>query len=110
MLFGARDATKAKGAVKLAGENAQAGSNDDAAAFGEVIFYSPAQIPVEKILQQPDVLKNKVVIDCSNWNIPENFQYEPVAKSIAEKLAKQIPDARVVKAFNTMGKLLNEEK
>lgn len=103
VLFGARDATKAKSAVKLAVENAQAGSNDDAAAFGEVIFYSPAQIPVEKVLQQPDVLKNKVVIDCSNWNIPENFQYEPVTKSIAEKLAEQIPDARVVKAFNTMG-------
>ena len=103
ILFGARDANKAKEAVQLAGNNARAGSNDDAAAFGEVVFYSPAQVPVEKVLQQPDVLKDKVVIDCSNWNIPENFQYEPVTRSIAEKLAEQIPNARVVKAFNTMG-------
>ena len=72
VLFGARDANKGNEAMQLAGNNARAGSNDDAAAFGQVVFYSLARVPVGKVLQQPNVLKNKVVIDCSNWNIPEN--------------------------------------
>jgi 8-hydroxy-5-deazaflavin:NADPH oxidoreductase len=87
----------------LACQNAQAGSNDEAVSFGDVVFYSPGLIPVKKVLQQPSLLNNKVVIDCSNQNIPENFQFEPVTQSISEGLAAQIPNARIVKAFNTMG-------
>lgn len=89
--------------AKPAGKQAHIGSNDDAASFGDVLFYSPGVIPVHQVLQIPSQLEGKIVIDFSNWNIPDKFQFEPVTESIAEQLAEQIPTARIVKAFNTMG-------
>ncbi|MFM2312171.1 MAG: hypothetical protein RLZZ04_1447 [Cyanobacteriota bacterium] len=103
VFFGARDISKAEKAAELAGNHAHIGSNDDAASFGDILFYSPGFVLVSKVLQSPCQLAGKIVIDSSNWNIPEGLKFEPVTRSIAEQLAEQVPDARIVKAFNTMG-------
>jgi 8-hydroxy-5-deazaflavin:NADPH oxidoreductase len=60
-------------------------------------------VPVSQVLKFPDRLDGKIVIESSNWNIPEGFKFEPVTRSISEQLAEQLPNARIIKAFNTMG-------
>ncbi|MEY2832770.1 MAG: hypothetical protein RLZZ574_2028, partial [Cyanobacteriota bacterium] len=40
VFFGARTAEKGKAIAESAGNNAQGGTNDEAAAFGEVLLYT----------------------------------------------------------------------
>ncbi len=48
------------------------------------------------------MLDGKILMDCNNFDIPEGFAYPPIVQSLAEKLAAEVPNAHVVKAFNTM--------
>ena len=42
------------------------------------------------------------MIDCNNREIPEGYAFEPIlGESLVEKLAADVPNAHVVKAFNT---------
>lgn len=100
VFFGSRQAEKGKSIAEKAGHNAQGGTNDEAAAFGDVIFYGVREMPSE-VLFSTDVLANKIVIDCNNSPIPDGFTFEPIEESIAEKLAADAPSAQVVKGFNT---------
>jgi 8-hydroxy-5-deazaflavin:NADPH oxidoreductase len=101
VFFGSRDSDKSKSVAEFAGHGAQGGTNDEAAAFGEVIFYSARELP-SKVLSSTEVLSGKVLIDCNNREIPEGFAFEPIGESLAEKLAADVPNTHVVKAFNTM--------
>jgi 8-hydroxy-5-deazaflavin:NADPH oxidoreductase len=106
VFFGARDTLAADEARRLADKNGatnvRAGSNDDAAAFGDVLLYSPRAVDPRKVIKDISAFDGKVVIDLNNWSIPENFEYEPVIVSLAERLQAQLPKSHVVKAFNTM--------
>ena len=101
VFFGARTAEKGKAVVESAGNNAQGGTNDEAAAFGDVLLYTIRGVNPAEVLTSVD-LDGKILIDCNNYEIPENFAYLPIEQSLAEKLAGEVPQARVVKAFNTM--------
>jgi len=69
--------------------------------------YSARGKPAE-VLTEIKILDGKILIDCNNFDIPEGFAYAPIAQSLAEKLATEVPNAHVVKAFNTDGrKFLN---
>jgi predicted dinucleotide-binding enzyme len=61
-----------------------------------------------KLLSTPEVLNGKIIIDCNNQDIPEGFAYPAIEESLAEKLASDVPNVRVVKAFNTMAQELFE--
>lgn len=100
VFFGSRKPEKGQSIAQLAGHNAQGGTNDEAATFGDVIFYGVRETPSE-VLSSTEILANKVVIDCNNSPIPEGFAFTPIEESIAEKLAADAPNAHVVKAFNT---------
>ncbi|MDM9384330.1 NAD(P)-binding domain-containing protein [Chlorogloeopsis sp. ULAP01] len=102
VFFGSRDAEKGKAVAKLAERGTQGGTNDEAIAFADVILWTARGIMPRKLLSNPEVLNGKIVIDCNNQEIPEGFAYPPIVESLAEKLAKDVPNARVVKAFNTM--------
>jgi 8-hydroxy-5-deazaflavin:NADPH oxidoreductase len=102
VFFGARTAEKGKAVAALAGQGSQGGTNDEAAAFGDVLLYSVRGIHPAEVLTSTEVLTGKILIDPNNSTIPEEFAYEPIAKSLAETLAEQVPQAIVVKAFNTM--------
>lgn len=101
VFFGARTAEKGKAVVESAGNNTQGGTNDEAAAFGDVLLYTVRGVNPAEVLTSVD-LDGKILIDCNNYEIPENFAYLPIEQSLAEKLAGEVPQARVVKAFNTM--------
>jgi len=102
VFFGARTAAAGQAVADLAGGTAQGGTNDEAAVFGEVLLYTIRGIDPVEVLASIDVLADKILIDCNNQEIPPDFAYPPIARSIAETLAEQVPQARVVKAFNTM--------
>lgn len=102
VFFGSRDAAKGKAVAELAGHNTKGGTNDEAAAFSDVILWTLRGIMPSELLEDTSVLSGKVLIDCNNWDIPENYAYEAITESLAEKLAADVLNAHVVKAFNTM--------
>ncbi|MCA1993270.1 MAG: NAD(P)-binding domain-containing protein [Coleofasciculus sp. S288] len=102
VFFGSRDAAKSQAVAELAGNGTQGGTNEQAAAFADVILWTARGIVPSELLSAPEVLDGKIIIDCNNQDIPEGFAYPAIAESLAEKLAKDVPNASVVKAFNTM--------
>jgi 8-hydroxy-5-deazaflavin:NADPH oxidoreductase len=102
VFFGARTAEKGQSVAALAERGTQGGTNDQAAIFGDVLLYTVRGVNPAEVLTALDVLSGKVLIDCNNFEIPEGFAYPPIVQSLAEKLASEAPNARVVKAFNTM--------
>ncbi len=107
--FGARDPAKAQAAVDLApsvgegaAERVRAGSNDEAARFGEVLVYTARGVPPAEVLTDASVLAGKVIVDMNNQDVPADFVYPPITRSLAEVLAAEAPGAKVVKAFNTL--------
>lgn len=100
VFFGSRDAEKGQAIAEFAGHGAKGGTNDEAAAFSEVIFYGVRELP-SKVFSSTDVLANKILIDCNNSPIPDGFAYDPIQEAIAEQFAADVPHAHVVKAFNT---------
>jgi 8-hydroxy-5-deazaflavin:NADPH oxidoreductase len=102
VFFGARTAEQGKAVAESAGQGTQGDTNDEAANFGDVLLYSARGVDPAEVLTSTAVLKGKILIDPNNSTIPEEFAYEPIEKSLAEILAEQVPNAIVVKAFNTM--------
>lgn len=102
VFFGTRARDKGKAVAAFAGNNTQGGTNDEAATFGEVLLYTIRGVDPAEVLASTDVLAGKILIDCNNQEIPPDFAYPPITKALAETLAEQVPQARVVKAFNTM--------
>lgn len=102
VFFGSRDVSKGRAVADAVGNGTQGGSNDEAVEFADVLLWTARGILPSRLLSQPDQLAGKIIIDCNNWEIPEGFEYPAIAESLAEKLAKDVPSAHVVKAFNTM--------
>ena len=108
VFFGSRTTKKGEEVAEIAGRTTQGGSNDEAAAFGEVLLYTVRGVHPTEVFSSTSVLDNKILIDCNNQEIPENFDYPAITQSLAEKLAAEVPNAKVVKAFNTMAQELFE--
>lgn len=102
VFFGARDIEKAEAAAGLSANKDNYGSNQNAAEFGEVIYYNPRDVHPDQVLSDVSSLDGKIVIDSNNGPVPEDYSFEPVIESRSELLQKQIPYAHIVKAFNTM--------
>lgn len=110
VLFGSRDPRKA--AAVAASCSAEAGDLDAAAAFGEVVLYTVRDVLPSELLRAPRELAGKIVVDCNNTVVlgltvpdPEGrpgFRFTRAVPSLAERLAGDVPGARVVKAFNTL--------
>lgn len=87
--------------VKSLGPNACAMSTDEAARFGEIVLLAvPWRSP--EALPPAHLLAGKLVIDAMN---PYSAEGEPMdlgERTSSEEVARRLPGARLVKAFNTM--------
>jgi hypothetical protein len=112
VLFGSRDPSKAKAAAASGTVSTQAGNFDAAAEFGEVILYTIRDHLPSSVLEKPQALDGKIVIDCNNnailgLDIPDpdhrpGLHFTTPIPSLAERLAADVQNARVVEAFNTI--------
>lgn len=82
------------------GEQAQAGTIHEAAAFADVVVLAVPWHAVEAALRAAGDLSGKVLIDATNSFGPGGPDDTP---SAAEAIAQLVPEANVVKAFNTIG-------
>ena len=102
VLFGARTLEKAKKAAALSKGKAAYGTNAEAARHGDVLLYTARGIDPNVVTEQAGLYDDKIVIDCNNSDVPQDFVYPSIDSSLAELLQRDIPKAKVVKAFNTM--------
>ena len=88
--------------VSSIGPNAKAMSVVDAAKFGEAVLLA---LPYRKIdaLPPAEVFGGKIVIDAMNPYSAVGRVMDLGESSSSEEVAKRMPGARLVKAFNTMG-------
>jgi predicted dinucleotide-binding enzyme len=83
------------------GERARALSVEDAARFGEVVLLAvPWRTP--GALPSPRAVRGKVVIDAMNPYRDDGGLYDLGESTSSEEVAKRLPGARLVKAFNTI--------
>jgi predicted dinucleotide-binding enzyme len=103
VFFGSRDLDRAETAAGFT-RNASFGSNAEAAEFGEAILWTLRSVPAQEALGDPELLAGKVVIDPNNAPLREDMRLGPAedVPSLAERLALDVPKARVVKAFNML--------
>lgn len=100
-LSNSRGPASLKDIVAELGPNAHADTVDNAAAFGEVILLAvPWKSP--EALPHADLVANKIVIDAMNPYGPNGQVIDLGHTTSSEETAKCLPDARIVKAFNTI--------
>ncbi|WP_394827683.1 NADPH-dependent F420 reductase [Pendulispora albinea] len=103
VFFGARNLEDAQAAAARSSRSVGHGSNDEAASFGEVALWTVRDVNASEVLNRPTALDGKIVIDPNNGPLPADFTLGPGPGllSHAERLAVELPRARVIKAFNT---------
>ena len=107
VFFGSRDQSKAKSAADM-DDNTASGSNQQAAEFGKIIYYSPRDVHPDTVLTDISCLDNKIVIDSHNHSNPDTPLSSESGLSKSQILQKQLPNAKVVKAFNTISQEIFE--
>ena len=109
--LGSRDAKNPKTAAwaKKAGAHASTGTFAEAAAFGEWIFLATLWSGTENAIQlaNPKSFAKKIVVDATNPLVFEEGKPPRLAlgfdDSGGEQVQRWLPDAKVVKCFNTSG-------
>jgi predicted dinucleotide-binding enzyme len=99
----ARSAAKLKRLARQAGPNAHPGTPAEAARDARAVLLAVHWSRIDDVLRQAGNLSGKVVLNCS---LPMNADNTALViaheSSGSEVLAKRIPEAEVVAAFNTV--------
>ena len=105
IIFGVPDPTKetVRSVVEQCGARGSAMTVQDAAAASRVILLAIPWEVTQEVLQSIGPLEGKILIDCINPILPDFSGLEPEAvPSAAERIISWAPEAKVVKAFNTL--------
>ncbi len=113
VMLGTRDVQKPE-VVKWLAENpgAKAGSFEETAGFGEIIVLATPGDITAGVIKTAGIphFNNKVVIDATNpidhTRPPQNGvlpYFTTMDESLMEQLQKLLPEAKLVKAFNSVG-------
>jgi 8-hydroxy-5-deazaflavin:NADPH oxidoreductase len=99
----ARRPEKLRGLARKAGGNARAGTPREAAQEADALLLAVHWSRRDDVLAQAGDLSGKVIVSCSlPMNADDTELVLAHTTSGAEELAKRIPEARVVCAFNTV--------
>jgi predicted dinucleotide-binding enzyme len=99
----ARDRAKLDGLAREAGKNARAGTPREAAQDADAVLLAVHWLRFDDVLKQAGDLSGKVVLTCSLPMDEANTRLVVGRDSSgAEELAKRLPKARIVCAFNTI--------
>jgi predicted dinucleotide-binding enzyme len=82
------------------GENASAASADESADFGQVVLVAIPFFAYETL--PADRLEGKIVIDANNYYPGRDGDMDFGGLTSSEVISNHLPEARLVKAFNTM--------
>jgi 8-hydroxy-5-deazaflavin:NADPH oxidoreductase len=94
------DPQKIQRVVDEAGPNAQSGTPEQAARFGDVVVLAVGWGTVKEALQAAGSLDGKTLLSCVNPLTPDFTGLEVgTTSSGAEEIAKLVPGAHVVEAF-----------
>lgn len=103
VMLSSRQKEKAEACAKECGKNASTGSISDVVEFGEIVVLAVPYAEVPSALKSAGSLEGKILLDVTNALAPD---YSGLAigflTSAAEEAAKLVPQAKVVKAFNTV--------
>ena len=99
----ARSREKLNGLARAAGSKAQAGTPQEAAQNADALLLAVHWSRIEDVLKQAGDLSGKVIVSCS---LPLNAANTELVlghtTSGAEELAKKVPGAEVISAFNSI--------
>ena len=99
----ARSHGKLKKLAREAGQRSRAGTVGEAARESDVLLLAVHWSRIDDVLKQAGDLSGKVVVTCSlPMNVDDTELVIAHTSSGAEELARKIPTARVVSAFNTV--------
>jgi predicted dinucleotide-binding enzyme len=99
-----RDVKKLQAYAAGLGANAAAGTPAQASTFGKVVVLATPWSAVEDALRGVGPLNGKILVDCTNPLKPDLSGLAiGHTTSAAEEVARRVPAAKVVKAFNTTG-------
>lgn len=103
VMLGSRDVSKANELAGELGHYATGGTLAHAIHFGEVVILAVPYNSVEETFRNTDSFRGKVLIDATNPLVPGKMFDLSLGHttSAAEQVAKMVPEAKVVKAFNT---------
>jgi predicted dinucleotide-binding enzyme len=98
VFLGSRSEQKSSAIARAIGLNVSGGTNDEAAAFGEVVFHSVRNVP--STFMSVSDLDGKVIVDLNNRDFPREYIGAEMLESLAVAVQKDVPNAKVVKALN----------
>lgn len=104
LFIGGRNLEKAEKLAKKLGTNVEFGSEAEAASFGEIVVLATSHEAVFEALDVAggsEALAGKVLLDINNPVDTSDFlakSYDGI--SLSEEIARVVPNAHVVKAFN----------
>jgi NADPH-dependent F420 reductase len=104
IMFGSRDAQKAKKLAESINSNTSGGTYEEAAKYGEVIVLTVPWSGAKDSIKEAGDLNGKIIIDSTTTAAPHlGGTTIAITPSAAEKIAKWAVGAKVIKAVHTVG-------
>jgi predicted dinucleotide-binding enzyme len=101
LIANSRGAESLKNLIDELGPLASAGTVEEAARFGDLVFLA-AHWRQPDALPSPELIKGKIVVDAMNPYAADGSEIELGGTTASEETLKRLPEARLVKAFNTI--------